>query len=1017
VIYLWIVVVIMIPFIFLAFNASTTAARRIGQLESRVHSLEKEFGEELVLGQAAPPEPVPAAPTLVAFAPSAPSPSKPTALGYTCRSCGAVGQTGLYCLSCGAYLQESLFPKSRTAQAGRALPLSPTEGIATSGTGAAAAGVTGSDEPTYPAPPYRQPRPSLMDRVWTRFRETKDWEALVGGHLLNRIGAIALVLGLGLFFKYAIDNNWISEPLRVGIGVAVGLGSLALAARTNRRGLPIFAQGLVGAGIAILYVSVYASYNFYHLVPTLVALAAMLAVTAIGFQQALQYDSLAVSLLSLFGGFLAPLIESRLHPNEYGLFAYVFLLAAGVMAIASRKPRWFILEPLTLLGTYLSYLLWYESSYRPSEWFSTLALLTLLWLPFFVFDVYLVGRGPIQGDELSRIPALQRHAREFRHVLAAINGIVYYIGLYTLIAPHHYPWVAPATAAFAAVYALTTFYAVGRSHVDSATVIRQALSAIVLAVLAPPLAFHGIGISIAWTLEGLVLVAMGSYWKRSFLWAPGIAVYVLAAGRLLTLRETYGFISVARFVPAINDRAGTVVLLSAAMAVSAWLLQRVEHPRITTVRQMLIYASAAASFLFLTVETNDLFRRLMLHTHGNEMSRLSYDRYLGLSLVWMAFALPLIWVGLKRRVQRDSSTFNVQRSTMPSSEIAPDATRLSRTTVRGAVLWSGVAATGAAIGMAAIVGARFQPISTFEPILNVRFGLLALVLGGLFVQYRWLKARIDEHPAYLKLARGVQVAMASLGFELMTAEVNDFFQHRAAAHTVAGEALFVEIMVLAAIWIAYSLPLIWAGIHRRATPLLACGIISAAAAVLAGTIEGVTFQPHIAFAEILGLRAGIFLLLVTCMLVELQWIRTRQDLGEWLGPVIYAFQAAVVIVGLALISVETRDIFGYVIQPSPSSAVARDANHLRNLEQLTLSLVWLTYAIGILIAGIWRRIRWLRLGAITLFGFIIIKIFAYDLGFLQAGLRSISFVVLGLILLAVSYLYQRYRALLLEPAA
>jgi uncharacterized membrane protein len=44
----------------------------------------------------------------------------------------------------------------------------------------------------------------------------------------------------------------------------------------------------------------------------------------------------------------------------------------------------------------------------------------------------------------------------------------------------------------------------------------------------------------------------------------------------------------------------------------------------------------------------------------------------------------------------------------------------------------------------------------------------------------------------------------------------------------------------------------------------------------------------------------------------------------------------------------------------------------------------------------------------------VLKIALYDLSFLNGGYRSISFVGLGIVLLAASYLYQRYHALLLD---
>ena len=57
----------------------------------------------------------------------------------------------------------------------------------------------------------------------------------------------------------------------------------------------------------------------------------------------------------------------------------------------------------------------------------------------------------------------------------------------------------------------------------------------------------------------------------------------------------------------------------------------------------------------------------------------------------------------------------------------------------------------------------------------------------------------------------------------------------------------------------------------------------------------------------------------------------------------------------------------------------------------------------------------MRLGAMALFAGVILKVFIYDLSFLGPVYRPISFAGLGIILLAVSFLYQRYRALLFEP--
>lgn len=79
-----------------------------------------------------------------------------------------------------------------------------------------------------------------------------------------------------------------------------------------------------------------------------------------------------------------------------------------------------------------------------------------------------------------------------------------------------------------------------------------------------------------------------------------------------------------------------------------------------------------------------------------------------------------------------------------------------------------------------------------------------------------------------------------------------------------------------------------------------------------------------------------------------------------------------------------------------------------------LSVVWLMYSIVMMILGFWRKHRGLRLASITLSGIVILKVFIFDLHFLTLINRIISFFGLGVILLLTSYIYQRYKHILLS---
>jgi uncharacterized membrane protein len=71
------------------------------------------------------------------------------------------------------------------------------------------------------------------------------------------------------------------------------------------------------------------------------------------------------------------------------------------------------------------------------------------------------------------------------------------------------------------------------------------------------------------------------------------------------------------------------------------------------------------------------------------------------------------------------------------------------------------------------------------------------------------------------------------------------------------------------------------------------------------------------------------------------------------------------------------------------------------------------YSIVLMLYGIWRSRQAIRLTAIALFGVVTLKIFIYDLSFLATLYRIFSFIGLGVLLLLVSYLYQRFKHLIL----
>lgn len=197
-------------------------------------------------------------------------------------------------------------------------------------------------------PPLPSLEPSSPARLETR----------VGLNWINRIGVVTLLFAAAFGFDYAVENNWIGPGARVALGLMAAVAAAFAGDWMRNRAHEIFAQGLTGLGIALAYLSLYASFTLYHVFPQSLAFLLMMLTTAAAAALALRYGSQAIAILGLIGGYLTPLLLSTGEDHPWILLSYVFLVNLGALAIA-RTRRWRAVESLALAGTALLFGAWF----------------------------------------------------------------------------------------------------------------------------------------------------------------------------------------------------------------------------------------------------------------------------------------------------------------------------------------------------------------------------------------------------------------------------------------------------------------------------------------------------------------------------------------------------------------------------------------------------------------------------------------------------------------------------------
>jgi len=207
------------------------------------------------------------------------------------------------------------------------------------------------------------------------------WQWLKSINVFVSVGVLVLFIGMTFLIKHAIDQNLLSIELRLSGVIVVAILLLVWGWR-QRLAKPIFATTLQGGAIAIIYLTVFASFSMYQLIPSLAAFALLGLLVILGSLLAVKQDAIALAIMAIAGGFAAPILTSTGSNNYIGLFSFYSVLNAGIFFIAWHKA-WRALNMLGFTFTFSISALWGAGSYSSEFYLGTqlfLALFVLMYL-------------------------------------------------------------------------------------------------------------------------------------------------------------------------------------------------------------------------------------------------------------------------------------------------------------------------------------------------------------------------------------------------------------------------------------------------------------------------------------------------------------------------------------------------------------------------------------------------------------------------------------------------------------
>ena len=553
---------------------------------------------------------------------------------------------------------------------------------------------------------------------------------------------------------------------------------------------------------------------------------------------------------------------------------------------------------------------------------------------------------------LSRLLHKEKNAIALDYGLFVLNPAFFFGVTYLIIQPLYPEWMGLITAVLGVFYLLVA-YAV-RVFVSGHQRFRHFAVgvAFVFFVLAVPIQFESFLMTIGWGAEALAATYLGCKLNARNLRVAGAVLYGFTTFRLLVFDSMFH--------------------------------HGVDEPWVNTRFITFLISLVLFALGYLAIRT---FREQ--HEEGNDSSGA-----FATSLLLASLGAPIWAISVEIVQFFDNSYLSV---VWPIAAVAAGGIGITL---------KNMAARIASIGLFLIAGFRLLaaevPISGgAEPWLNVRVLLFALaVISSLLFS---LLYAVDRHMRQERTEYGGATALLSIYAYILTLifislEIGDFYHNG---------WLPVAWSVLGCIALCVAL---WAQHLSLRVMVYLTFAVTVIRLLTVDTAVDVTVYDPLINMRVLAFIVSILALAFGALMLSRYHNGVRDTERRIMTPALASVATGL---GFWVMSAEVLDFFNQRLA-SVGDRAGEQRETLENMQRVALSVSWIMYAVGMLVHGIIRRARATRIAAIVLFAVIILKIFLYDTANLDNLYRFVSYGTLGVILLIVGFLYNRFRERITE---
>ncbi len=394
-------------------------------------------------------------------------------------------------------------------------------------------------------------------------KHKRNLEKFIGENVISKIGIIITIIGLAIGTKYSVEHNLISPLIRILSGYGVSLAILFIGLRLKKKYLN-YSAVLVSGAMASMYFITFSAFNYYELIPRMVAYPLMIIITVFTIIAALKYNLQVIAHIGMIGAYAIPFLLSDNSGNMAIFFSYICIINIGILIISYFK-NWKPILNVTTGLTWIIYTIWYFLKYNSHTEFQTaIFFASLFFLIFYSASI----AYKIKNNKKFSIKEV---------ILIVINSFIFYALGYNLL--NEQENLQQLVGLFTILNAIIHF-------VVSFVIYKQKLSdrnlfhflvglAIVFITIAIPVQLNGNWVTLLWTGQAVLLYYLGIHKQIKMFETLFFPLLILSFISLAFDFKSYRYSADSLNIPIIlNIDLFSHLICSLAYAYITWLCLR-----------------------------------------------------------------------------------------------------------------------------------------------------------------------------------------------------------------------------------------------------------------------------------------------------------------------------------------------------------------------------------------------------------------------------------------------------------